>query len=171
MRKLTYLFISILVIGFACEGPEGPEGPAGEQGNANVDVYMFQSPTWDANSFMDLSLAAITTTVSAEWLVLGYLEDSNWYPADGEFYGGSYRSYHYTGGMTIKCENFDGGVNTNPPTISRAKIILIEPDTTIFISGNGRMASPKQQLLDEMKDKGVNLDDYYQVARYFGIKE
>lgn len=189
LKFLTYsvfvLFLSISIS--SCSGDDGATGPAGADGidgangvdgNANVQTYVFEDPSWGSISYGDnamvLTLDALTSDVLLNDLVLGFWQNDEgfWYSTDEHYYNGFMRSFISSteNQFIIKAFKPDGTINTTLPVVIKAKIIVIESTNTTTTSGNGaRPVASKQQILNELKDAGVNTNDYLAVCEYYGI--
>lgn len=151
----------------------------GTDGNADVHVYVFNNPTWDAST-MVLNLADITQDVMDTYLIrvyLGFPVDNTpngvYYEVPGAANAGTYyyRGWVNVGKYTIKAVQ---AINTdeaylNPAVASSAKIMLIAPSETTTVDGNGRGVSPQQAVLNELEAAGVEVSNYFDVCAYYGI--
>jgi len=151
----------------------------GTEGNSDVQVFVFNNPTWDAST-MALNLPALTQEVIDTYLIQAYLgfpinniPNSVYYDVPGAANGGAYyyRSWINVGTYTIKAVE---AINTdnaylNPDIASSAKILLIAPSSTTEVDGNGRLVSPQQAIYNELDAAGVDISDYFEVCAYYGI--
>jgi hypothetical protein len=178
IKLLTYvLFITIISLATSsCEGEAGPagaDGVDGNDGNANVQTYIFTSPSWDSNK-MTLTLSALTSDVLTNDVVLGYWKSGLgvWYSTDA-FYVLSglryFRSYATLGIFNIRAYNSDNSEDATPPGVNKVKIIIIESSNTTTVSGNGRMTNPQQAVYNELENAGIDINNYYEVCNYYGI--
>ena len=175
MKFFVYaVFVLSLGISFnSCKGEDGAPGPAGQDGvdgNANVKTFIFTNPTWDSFSRIELSVPDITSDVVDNDVILGYwYDDFDWTSTNAQYWGGILRDWASVGTFTIEALEIDGTVDSTPPQVYKAKVVIIESTSTTTTSGNGKNASPKQAIYDELKSAGVNVNDYYQVCDYYGI--
>jgi hypothetical protein len=157
-------------------------GEDGEDGNANVNTYIFNNPSWD-NGYMDLNLEALTQEVIDTYQVLAYLG----YEVDGE----PNAAYYYVPGLQTSAEYYvrswmnvgvyhmqaqvwddvtQGYITyLTPDEVTSAKIILAAPSSTSEIDGNGRI-NPNYNIVDEMTNAGVDVTNYYEVCNYLGLQ-
>ncbi len=151
----------------------------GADGNADVQVFIFNNPTWDAST-MVLNLADLTQEVIDTYLVKAYLgfpinnePNAVYYEVPGAANGGAYyyRTWMNVGTYTIKAVEAINSDNAylNPDIASSAKILLIAPSSTTTVEGNGRGVSPQQAVLNELSDAGVDVSNYFEVCAYYGI--
>jgi len=194
---LFSLLIGIAMV--SCEGPMGPAGTAGADGidgvdgtdgidgldgNANVQTYVFNNPEWQYSFYMNLYLTGIIdSTVMADDVILCYVQFTMYinsvYPVPGNMPNDQYyRSYaSESGTYTIISYENDG---TATPTASLkplnwVKIVIISSSNVTSYDGNSVSpsksgVSKKELLLEQIKEAGVDLDDYYDVCNYFGLQ-
>ncbi len=185
MKFLTYatfvLFLGLSISSCSEDGEDGADGAAGAvgatgangtDGNANVQTFIFTNPTWSSN-VMDLSMPAITQEVWDNDLIIGYIKltGSNpyWYETTEHYINGYFRDFISVGEFTIKAHNLDGSIDTTPPETEKVKILIIESTDTTTTDGNGRVASPKEAVYNELAAANVDVNDYYEVCAYYGI--
>lgn len=175
MKFLTYT-IFVLFLGFAitaCSGDDGDTGPAGadgidgqdgQDGNANVQTFVFNNPTWSGSS-MELVVSAITQEVLDNDQVLGYWLGGGWWTTtNGPYFYGILSDTHYLGHFAIVAHEFDGSLDTTPPTVDKVKILIIKSSSTTSTNGNG-----KSSIYDELDNAGIDINDYLEVCDYYGI--
>ncbi|MBP0903245.1 hypothetical protein ACFSKN_14845 [Mariniflexile gromovii] len=178
ISKSKYCILAIIVaLNFACsseDGTQGPEGPAGEDGNANVQTFVFNTSSLSGDSFI-LSLPEITQDVIDNDVVLGYI--THWqnyhYPIPGTVFNGesAVRVYIVPSQYHIKFHNLNG----TPYTVAAGaypttKIIIIKSSNTTIAKTSSKKNS-KQHILNELNQNGVDINDYNAVCNYYGIKD
>lgn len=148
-------------------GPQGPAGSQGQTGTANVIVYTFGSKTFTGNYGFLLNNLSKGKMDSS--MVLGYYNGGsdaapNWYPMPGLGPIGSFES---------RCSTLFSGVNQFTFSVR-----LQKPDglnemypsavtfrqTKIFII-------PAATIIPEGKRSQPDLNNYYEVTKYYGIEE
>ena len=194
MKTLKFLSYAtfVLFLGLAISSctKEGPEGPAGQDGNANVQTYVFNSPSWNSSGsgmYIDMS-SILTNEIIENDVILGYVKNPNLsyvFPIPGPIWTGSvYRNYNMIingspstypyipeFNILIVSRETDGSYtpNANLQEMEWFKCIIIESTNTTTTNGNGRPANPKQAILDELAAANVDIHDYYAVCAYYGI--
>jgi len=161
----TVFFIAMISTTISsCEGEIGPEG------NANVQTYIFDSPTWTSNE-MIINLSALTTDVLDNDVVLGYWKDSSddWASTNDYYWGGYLRDFAHVNEFSIRAYLDNNSDDTTPPTVAKVKIIIIDSSNTTTVSGNGRMVSSQQAIHNELEQAGVDINNYNAVCNYYGI--
>ncbi len=209
LKFLSYatfvLFLGLAISSCTKEGPQGPEGPAGPQGpqgeqgpagqdgNANVQTYVFNSPSWNLSGYgmiIDMS-SILTNEIIENDVILGYVKNTNYsevFPIPGlvwidePFY--TYRNYSmeingsptsdaYIPEFNILIASIETDGSFTPDAdlqeMDWFKCIIIESTNTTTTNGNGRPANPKQAILDELAAANVDINDYYAVCAYYGI--
>ncbi|GGG42442.1 hypothetical protein [Bizionia arctica] len=197
ISKSKYVLLALLVVfSFSCsteDGEQGPIGPAGvdgtngENGNANVQNFMFNSPSWNtigSGLYIDLT-GIITDDILENDVLLTFVKFSvidlvSSIP--GSVYVNGYRNYPVLFGNSTSTEpgpyvmavismEMDGSFtpNANLEPVDWVKLIIIESSNTTTSNGNGRVMSGKETVLQELKDAGVNKDNYEEVCDYYGI--
>jgi len=154
-------------------GTTGATGATGATGNANVQTFLFTNPTWSGSN-MYLTLSALTQSVIDNDLILAYLGFSSgdvYYQVPGFASGGNYqyRSWINVGYYRIQAVDHDGSLHASPAAVSTAKILIIKSTNTTTTTGNGRVGSPQQAVINELSAAGVDINNYYEVCAYYGI--
>lgn len=175
-KFLTYT-IFVLFLGFAiasCSGDDGATGPAGadgtdgidgQDGSANVQTFTFdisdKSGVW-----FSLAVPQITQEVLDNNVILHYLISGiSYIPVPGRGFNpacevvvrnalGEALFVFYQMGTT-DYYTIDTG------EYDEAKIIIFE--------SSGKSSSGKQAIYTELKNAGVDINDYYDVCDYYGI--
>lgn len=177
----------------ACEGPEGPEGPAGqkgdqgvagpegpagEDGNANVTIInlLSENITWEegdylgrvANTFT-LTSDAVNEDIIDHGVVLGYFNlFDTWYqlPFTWEKGDGSSRQYilHTCALNTITLYAYETTGALDVSIIPEYKFLLVTDNTV------SKGASSEYSILSKLNDAGVDVNNYYDVLKYYGVK-
>jgi len=214
-KSLNFLFILFLSIAFvACEGPQGDPGPIGPQGdqgpqgiqgsqgeqgpagtdgtdgadgNANVQTYIYQSPSWNnTGAALDIDMAdVLTDDILENDVILSYVKHTgrNMVASiPGAVWIGFYRNYAVFVGNSVSSDpgiftfrivslEMDGSFtpNANLAPVDWVKIIIIESTNTTTSTGNGRIMSPQEAIYDELKKAGVDINNYHDVLEYYGL--
>lgn len=186
IKNFGYLFLSLLIILASCvrngepgpagaDGTDGIDGKDGADGNANVQTYVYMDPAWSSNSNeMALKLDSITQDVLDNDVILGYVQlasNNLWYSTDSYHVNGYFRTLFYVNWFRILAYNIDNTEDDTPPKVSKAKIIIIKSTNTTTTNGNGRALSPQYFIFKELEEAGVDINDYYQVAAYYNLKD
>ncbi|MCX7550667.1 hypothetical protein [Xanthomarina sp. F2636L] len=199
MSKTKYVLLALLVaFSFSCspedgndgaQGPAGMDGTDGADGNANVQTFIFNSPSWRASSSgMKLNLTDVLTDYVIENdVILTYVK----FPDSEEpsivpgkvFIGGSFKDIFVSYGTStntgfptpqhigLVCfeENGNHTPNANLPAVEWVKVIIIESTNTTTTEGNGRVMSGKEAVMHELQSAGIDLNNYDAVCSYYGI--
>ena len=154
------------------DGQDGQDGADGEDGNANVATYIFNVPN-DFGSSFRIDFPELTQSVLENDAILTYLRRSDtnigttYFPIPGisiaylielELSLGVAATYFY---------DRRTGDSLAPPdgVFDVIKFVIISTNSTT--SGK----SSKESILQELKDAGVDVNDYQQVAEYFGFED
>ncbi len=200
MKNFTNLVVFLFLLGIvlsSCEGPEGPVGPAGPQGaqgpagpqgpagndgqdgNANVSIIRLASDTinWQAGSYFGRTANVfiindnmVSQDIIDHGTVLGYgLLSGVWFPMPfiWEKSGGSstqYLTFTYILNE-IKLYAYQTSGVLNPSNVREYRFMLITDNTVT----SGRVAAGVS-VMDELKNAGVDVNDYYAVCDYYGIE-
>jgi len=168
----SYLFIVIILFMSGCRGSDGRPGRDGNNGNANVmstiyDVHTQDwvwSPDYDAYTHM-LNVPEITSDILDNGAVLVYrLVETD--PSNRYFYmlpntsvdttSITYLDFDtYVGEIQLISRWSDNGINDTqrPSETYSFKVVIIEGTPLAILKGK------------------INVNDYSQVTRYFGIKD
>lgn len=172
------LFIGVTAI--SCSGDDGDTGPQGtvgvdgtvgadgQDGNANVQTFVFNSPSWSGNEIV-ITLNELTQGVLDNDVILGYWEDdfSDWSGTNEYYWGGYFRDFTHLDEFSIRAHNDDSSSDATPPIVNKVKVIIIESSNTTV----GKMSStPKQQIYSELANADVDVNDYYAVMDYYGLE-
>ena len=151
------------------DGNDGTNGADGEDGNANVRTFIYDMSSKNGPTIIQ-NVPALTQDVLDNDLILGYLKtvdrEFNPIPAPRflaaglkdvtvDFEIGKYQFFFYEVGSTSLTSISAG-------TLDELKVIVAESTSTSGKSG-------KQGILDDMKSKGISLDDYHAVMDYFKL--
>jgi len=185
MSKTKYVLMAlIMVITFSCspeDGTDGAQGPAGaagqdgtngqdgEDGNANVMAVTFASPAW-SGSTINLTAPEITQNTFDNGAVLGYVKFANvnsiFYPVPGGVFPSApsfvIRTYIEVGQYQLRAVEWDGTPHAAPESIEEVKLIIIESSSTIA-------KSSKINIQDQLKNAGVDINNYNEVMDYYGL--
>ncbi len=181
---ITFLILTQLT---SCKGPAGEDGmngmdgADGADGNANVKVYRFQAPDWASSNNMILQIPDLTSEDVNFSAILVYASfESQKYrllpvtELNISGFGSGYNLFSQSNGISHHITIFisrSGAALPNPlPDMDYAKIVIIKPSDINNIIGNGRIANPKQTVLNELQDAGIDINDYNAVCEYYGIE-
>ena len=159
------------------DGTNGIDGNNGTDGNANVETTIFTNPSWSPTSNMELSVPSITQDAIDNYLILAFLKGGSfWYSSDANHSAfGYFRGIYEVEKYTITAFDPDGRFTANPPDITLAKVIVIEPSNVIVKSGNGKNANTpsnfRKNTLAKMVAAGVDIKDYDAVTKYLNSIE
>jgi hypothetical protein len=182
--KFISYFAFMLFLGISlssCKGEDGADGapgPAGADGNANVQTYIYNNPTWNG-SFINIEMSGILTAdVIKNDVVLGYVNFGNdTYAIPGIVWKNSvnkqFKVFMQSSNETYAIASHELDGSYTPPAnvfeVAFVKIIIIESTNTTTNTGNGKMINSKQAIYNELQAAGVDVNDYYQVCAYYGI--
>ena len=172
------------------DGQDGADGLDGEDGNANVRSFRFQRPSWTTSSenfgIANLKLPEVTYDIVNSGVILGYLNFGERSTGTSGYILTPITSTHisrYAGRWTLGSKPFPGSgsfqfriaredttSSGDLPPIYFAKVILIEPsEKPKTINGNGKTTSSRQSILNELRTAGVDIKNYDEVAKYYGL--
>ncbi|MCF6347131.1 MAG: hypothetical protein L3J20_02370 [Flavobacteriaceae bacterium] len=184
ISKTKYVLMAlIMVVSFSCspeDGADGAQGPAGqdgtngqdgEDGNANVQTFIFDISGVSGSSYTQ-SIPELTQDVIDNDVILGYVNRGAFqYPLPAIKVQGIYdiRTLYRVGNYLM---NFDLSSNGNNHNISAGdleelKIIIIESSNTT--AGRSTSTSKKQNVFNELKAAGVDVNNYNEVMDYYGL--
>ncbi len=161
-------------------GPTGPAGQDGQDGNSNVTVISLLSSdiTWlegeylgrPANIF-SLENSAVNDDIIDHGVVLGYCYMfENWYilPISWEDPEGASRMYilHSYSPNTITLYAYQTSGVLDPDIITEYRFMLITDNTVMGSKG----AAAEKNILMRLEKAGVDVNNYYEVMDYFGLK-
>ncbi len=180
---ITFLILTQLI---SCKGPagedgmDGMDGADGADGNANVKVYRFQAPDWTSSNNMTLQIPDLTSEDVNFSVILVYVSfQSQKYrllpvtDLNINGFGSGFNLFSQSDGISHHITIFisrTGAALPNPlPEMDFVKVAIIKPSESNNIVGNGRIANPKQTVLNELRDAGVDINDFNAVCEYYGI--
>ncbi len=187
MSKTKYVLMAlIIVVTFSCspedgtdgiDGAQGPQGPAGQNGtngqdgNANVQTFIFDI-SGVAGSAHTQSIPEITQDVIDNDVILGYVNRNSFqYPLPAIKVQGTFniRTLYSVGQYSMYFHLSSNGNNHNIAAgdLEELKIIIIESSSTK--AGNGTNTSKKQNVFNELKAAGVDVNNYNEVIKYYGL--
>jgi len=162
-------------------GATGPAGAAGEDGNANVKVISLLGTdiTWLAGDFLgriantySLANSAVNDDIINHGTVLGYCYMAEaWFPLPltWEDIDGAMRQYivHSYSPNTITLYAYQtDGVLDPTGAVEEYRFMLITDNTVTGSKGT----SAKADILLKFIKAGVDVNNYYDVMNYFGLK-
>ncbi|MFD2551764.1 collagen-like protein [Bizionia sediminis] len=152
------------------DGADGTNGADGADGNANVQTFIFDTSA-ESGSLIVLMVPEITQDVLDNDVILSYFKPANsslYYPMPGGGYSARYitRPYYRVGQFYISFHNWDGTDYSLPVgDILEMKIILIESSS----NKPGEANQGKQKIYNELRQAGVDINDYQAVSDYYGL--
>lgn len=163
-------------------GPAGQDGQDGQDGNANVTVISLLSTdiTWlegeylgrPANVF-SLESAAVNDDIIDHGVVLGYCNiNENWQllPFSWEDVDGLLRMYllhsYSPGTITLYAFMTGGVLEPDPLIITEYRFMLITDNTVTGAKG----VSSGDDILTKLEKAGIDINNYFEVRNYFGLK-
>lgn len=150
------------------QGDPGPQGNPGQDGNANVQTILYDVST-ESGSQINLSVSQFTQSVLDNDVILWYIDVGNLvYPIPGSGPNAQYvvRVYAQVNTTRLSFHNWDGtSYSISAGDIDEVKIIIIESSNTT----TGKSTSTKSDVFNELKQAGVDVNDYYAVLDYYGI--
>jgi hypothetical protein len=166
LSKVVFLISGLMLLGACSDGEDGAVGPQGEQGiqgepgedgNANVKSYLFENQTLvDGNTLF--TIPAITQDIMDYGVVLGYFQTSS----EDLWFALPYRSaqdFHV----------FIYSIALQQLTI-RSTVAASDVDFRfVVIQGTDGSASKAISVEQELKQAGVDISDFYQVADYYRL--
>ena len=192
--NLVALLFLLSIAFSSCEGPEGPVGPQGAQGpagpagptgpqgpngNANVTIIQLAADTitWQAGNYFGRAANTfiindnmVSQDIIDHGTVLGYgFLSGVWFPMPfiWEGSGGSstqYLTFTYVLNE-IRLYAYETSGVLNPTNVQEYRFMLITDNTVT----SGRVAAGVS-VMDELKNAGVDVNDYYAVCAYYGIE-
>jgi len=152
-------------------GADGLDGNDGNDGNANVQTLTYDISTESGIEF-SVSVPEITQSVIDNDVVLSYvLSAANWsYPIPGPGIAGAHliRNYFNSTFYSLGFKNWDGtNLDMTAGQYTTLKLIIIE-STGSKSAGNN---TAQVEIYTELKNAGVDINDYQDVCDYYGIKQ
>ena len=146
-------------------GPQGEQGVQGEEGNANVQTFTFDISTV-TNSNFTVPFSELSQDVLDNDVILTYIANtSSYYPIPGVSFSNEFEVELQLGEMNIYSYSRTTGAlrALTAGEFRLVKAIIIESSNT----SSGK--SENKDVLSELKEAGVDTNDYYQVADYYGL--
>jgi len=162
------------------DGQDGLDGQNGQNGNANVTIISLMSTdiTWLEGYYLErlsnvyaFEAPEVTDDIINHGTVLGFcLISEEWHslPIVWEDTDGLTRAYviHTYSPNTITLYAFQTGDVLDPSVIEEYRFLLITDNTVTPAKG----MSSDGDILTRMAEAGVDVENYYEVLDYFGIK-
>jgi hypothetical protein len=162
------------------QGPAGQDGQDGQNGNANVTIISLMSTdiTWLEGYYLErianvyaFDAPEVNDDIINHGTVLGFCYISEeWHslPIVWEDTDGLTRAYviHTYSPNTITLYAFQTGDVLDPSVIEEYRFLLITDNTVTPAKG----LAPEGDILTRMAEAGVDVENYYEVLDYFGIK-
>lgn len=172
LKKASYiLLVALTSTAISCspeDGATGPQGPAGMDGNANVRNITFDASNF-AGTFTDVFIPELTQDVLENDALLTYLNDGTlWFPVPcpAEAYGFDLAvdvnydiglvSFDYSDATGTSVDIFAGELQSG-------RLIIIE-------SSSSTTRGNQFDIAKELRDKGVDINNYYEVCDYFNLE-
>ncbi len=187
MKLFSYIILSTVfgLMTYSCteDGAMGPAGVDSTDGNANVQTYVYNNPTWNGSNWLDIDMNGILTDdVIENDAILGYMQITSISSLsisiptyiNSKFYETvifNSQSASLAGVYRIISREQDGNStpNANLEALDWVKIVVIESSNTTTGNG-GKIINGKEAVYQELRDAGVDITDYDQVATYYGIE-
>ena len=183
ISKTKYVLMAlIMVVTFSCspedgaDGAQGPAGPAGQDGtngqdgNANVQTFTFDTST-ENGQFWSINAPQLTQDVLDKDAILTYLRRSNgsYYSVPGTSFGDEIKAALLLSTVEFYFYNRLSGANVTPDVgnYDLLKLVIIESSNTT--AGKGTSTSKKQNVFNELKAAGVDVNNYNEVMDYYGL--
>ncbi len=162
-------------------GPAGQNGQNGQNGNANVKTISLlgSAITWIEGEYLGrpanitaITNSAVNDDIINHGTVLGYcyiMEEWFHLPFTWEDVDGTVRQYivHTYSPNTITLYAFQtGGVLDPTGAIEEYRFMLITDNTVT----SGKGVSTEKDIISRLAEAGVDIDNYYEVMDYFGLK-
>ncbi|WP_127138288.1 collagen-like protein [Flagellimonas oceanensis] len=171
LSKFVFLMFGLALL-WACsngedgaagaQGEQGIQGEPGEDGNANVQSFLFENQSFSPGN-VAFDIPAISQDILDYGVVLGYLKQQNathWYSMPFYYDGGSQPA----GSVRIYRISLGSVVITNTLTIGGYNFRFV------VIEGVSGATSKAMSVEEELKQAGVDISDFYQVAEYYGLE-
>jgi len=139
------------------DGQDGTDGQDGQDGNANVTSYFFTDQTLTTGFNNPFEIPAITQEIMDHGVVLGYMREGDY---------GWYSLPFNTGANYIHIYTISTGLLKLNSSLSISKLDL----RFIVIEGKDGSSGKSNTIQDGMKEAGVDISNYYQVADYLGLE-
>lgn len=148
------------------DGIDGAAGPAGQDGNANVQTLTYDISN-ESGYGITTTIPEFTQEVLENDAILFYLKTYNnvFYAIPGSLINFQALVSSSVGTNLIFFQDWDG----NATSITTGFFTLLK---IVIIESNGKSAgsnSQQQEIYTELKNAGVNINDYYEVCDYYGI--
>ena len=183
ISKTKYVLMAlIMVVTFSCspedgadgaqgaQGPAGQDGTNGQDGNANVQTYTFDTST-ENGSIWTITASQLTQDVLDNDAILTYLRRSNgsYYSVPGTSFGDEIKAALLLSTIEFYFYNRMTGATITPAVgnYDLLKLVIIESSNTT--AGRGTSKSKKQDIFNELKAAGVDVNNYNEVMDYYGL--
>lgn len=165
------------------QGVPGPTGPAGSDGtngtdgadgNANVRTFIYDLTSFSGDEYSKI-ISEFTQEVLENDVVLSYIKKSiSYYPipttnlnlgqAGGDV---DVQVKLNNGSFTMEFFNSDSNISQplNSGTLQSLKVVIIKSTGTT----SGKQTT-KENIQNQLKNAGVDINDYYSVMDYFGLE-
>lgn len=159
-------------------GEDGEDGEAGKDGNANVTMIKLlgEDVIWEEGTYLErpanifsIENEAVNKDIIDHGVVLGYCYmEGLWYQLpyiwieDASYAEHVFHTYSLN---TITLFAYSTNGVLDPSAMSEYKFLLIT-DNTITTKG----VSAENSILGKLKEAGVDVNNYYEVLKYYGVK-
>ncbi|MFC4218716.1 hypothetical protein [Flagellimonas marina] len=165
LSKVVFLISGLMLLAACSDGEDGAVGPQGEQGiqgepgedgNANVRSYLFEDQSFTAGE-VPFNVPAVTQDILDYGVVLAYLRPLN----ANLWFGIPY--YYQTSSLTVYA------ISPGTVTLSSTFDVTSYDFRFVVIQGTDGSASKAISVEQELKQAGVDISDFYQVADYYRL--
>jgi hypothetical protein len=185
-KTLMYLFIATAVAFTSCspedgadgmdgapgeQGIAGQDGQNGEDGAANITSLLFDASSFSGD-FTDITIPELTSEMLSNGAILSYLTDdgSNWVaiptPYDSYQFDFAVQVVYSEQFMTLDYTDETGAaLNILEGDLLELRVVLIEGSN----SGRSVMNNAGESVLAELKKKGIDVNNYGEVAAYLNL--
>jgi len=183
MKTIKLFMYAILVLGFlSCtgedgedglDGAQGEQGIEGEDGNANVIASDWITPEFDpaisVSALATIDAPEITEEVLSSSAILVYTQSFAGQiialPINNDFFEFSYISnINSPNLLTINATSVSGSDTTWSSLIVGTRYVIIPPT-----NNSGRSLSSPESILNNLREEGVDITNYDEVATYFNL--
>ena len=156
------------------DGVNGTNGVDGEDGNANVISSAWITPTWSVTNSTYGEYGYTETRITEEFrntgVILSYID----WTGEGQFayalpMTSGYSNILFTinfGMSNVSSESirwwFEAESNFTPNANAKLRYVMIPASTN-------KSANSKQEILEKLKNAGVDVSNYYEVMDYYGF--
>lgn len=182
-KFFTYAIFSFLLALASCsvedgadgvngmDGAQGEQGIPGQDGNANVLNLFFDASGFEG-TFNSVSIPEITSESIITDVVLTYLtsDGNNWVPVptplDNISFNFSVHVLIYAGGLDLDYgDEMGNDFYITAGNLEELRVVIIEGSS----AGRSAQGQTKEDIIQELKSAGVNINNYEEVAAYYNL--